>query len=275
MSFEKQNKKITRQAKIGIKGEAFFESIICEYAIPHHVVGPKDMGIDFICEWIHGENPTGVLFAAQIKTFADSKKKPKPIKWASLNKLESFEISNRNLELKRRDLEYLKGLGIPAYLFAVYFGGAFPECYYKRYTPVILGNMETIYSKPFYKVNRASEFIAFQDTDQSTNGFARDLFIDYMRCNYSKGSIAYLNPRAIGLNQFPDDNIFPDLFSDYKDPIRKTFVKLTTYFSQILDEPMATGNTCNALTDGCIFTDDTPVEASYPGPFFGSDEPDK
>jgi hypothetical protein len=38
------------EAKIGIKGESFFETLISEYCIPHHITGPKDIGIDYICE---------------------------------------------------------------------------------------------------------------------------------------------------------------------------------------------------------------------------------
>jgi Domain of unknown function (DUF4365) len=43
-------KKYTRQAKAGIKGESFFESLISDYPIPHKIFGAKDVGLDFICE---------------------------------------------------------------------------------------------------------------------------------------------------------------------------------------------------------------------------------
>ena len=62
-------KKFTTQAKSGIKGEAFFESLITEYSLPHHVVGAKGLGIDYICEWVYGDKPTGILYAVQAKTF--------------------------------------------------------------------------------------------------------------------------------------------------------------------------------------------------------------
>lgn len=64
------SKSYTNQAKKWIKGEAFFESLISEYAIPHKIIMPKDLGVDFICEWVHGEKPTGVLFLAQVKTIS-------------------------------------------------------------------------------------------------------------------------------------------------------------------------------------------------------------
>lgn len=58
-----QYKKYTAQAKAGIKGEAFFEALISDYSLPHHIVGSKDLGIDYICEWVYGDKPTGILYA--------------------------------------------------------------------------------------------------------------------------------------------------------------------------------------------------------------------
>ena len=44
---EEEYKKYTLQARRGIKGEAFFEALISDYCIPHQIVGPKDIGIDY------------------------------------------------------------------------------------------------------------------------------------------------------------------------------------------------------------------------------------
>jgi len=63
-------KKYTAQAKAAIKGEAFFEALISDYSIPHHVVGLKDVGIDYFCEWVYGDKPTGILYAVQVKTLS-------------------------------------------------------------------------------------------------------------------------------------------------------------------------------------------------------------
>jgi len=69
-------KKYTIQAKRGIKGEAFFELLVSDYSLPHQVVGPKDIGIDYFCEWVYGDRPTGILYAVQVKTFSEEKAKP-------------------------------------------------------------------------------------------------------------------------------------------------------------------------------------------------------
>jgi hypothetical protein len=63
-------KKYTAQAKAGIKGEAFFEALVSDYSLPHHIVGLKDVGIDYICEWVYGDKPTGLLYAVQVKTLS-------------------------------------------------------------------------------------------------------------------------------------------------------------------------------------------------------------
>jgi len=44
------NKEYTTQAKHAIMGEAFFESLVAEHCLPHHVSGLKDVGIDFLCD---------------------------------------------------------------------------------------------------------------------------------------------------------------------------------------------------------------------------------
>src|SRR5690349_1642890 len=61
-------KQYAQTARRGTKGEAFFESLIVDYAIPHRISRQNDLGVDFLCEWTHGDRPTGILFVAQIKT---------------------------------------------------------------------------------------------------------------------------------------------------------------------------------------------------------------
>jgi hypothetical protein len=61
-------KKYTESARRGIKGEAFFESLVVDHAIPHRIARQNDLGIDFLCEWIYGDCPKGILFLAQVKT---------------------------------------------------------------------------------------------------------------------------------------------------------------------------------------------------------------
>lgn len=76
-------------------------------------------------------------------------------------------------------------------------------------------------------------FLAFKDPVKRIKGFARDLFIDHIRWNYNKGSIAYLNPRHIELNQFPVDAIFSEFFKTYEKQILKTFFKTKSYLKKL------------------------------------------
>lgn len=249
-------KRYTAQAKSGIKGEAFFESIISDYCIPHKVTGPKDIGIDYFCEWVFDDKPTGVLFAAQIKTFSKNnvtiKFKEVPLK---LNGLEKYRIENGLLKINTKTIAYWKGLGIPIYLFVNIYdkvsGADSIICYYKRYTTHLTstkGITENDYFEGFYKVSVGHSFLAFEDLQARTQGFARDLFIDYIRCNYFRGHLSYLNPRNIGLNQFPEKGFFKDLFKDYKDKILRTHGQTENYLSLlgynfIYENKLKNGNT--------------------------------
>src|SRR2546428_458776 len=95
--------------------------------------------------------------------------------------------------------------------------------YYKRFTHVLTKN-GTQENERFYRVDHGMRFKAFADDDRKTQGFARDLFIDLMRWSYYKGSIAWMNPRKLGLQQFPEkDNVFNDLFRDYQSQICDTY----------------------------------------------------
>ncbi len=230
-------KKYTIQAKRSIKGEAFFESLISEYSIPHHVIGPKDLGIDFFCEWTFKDKPTGIFYAVQVKTFSKQYAKPKRQKLnrrEDNNGLLKFRVSNRHLIIDKKTLRYWKGLGMPVYLFVVVedvIAGnerSGLNCFYKRFTPFLTTKSKrkriSFYSS-FYKVNDGTSLIAFAKKKEQKLGFARDLYIDYMRSCYCRGSITYLNPRKMGLKQFPDekDVVFTDLLGEYEKEVITTF----------------------------------------------------
>jgi hypothetical protein len=228
-------KKYTKKIQLSIKGEAFFESLVSNYCIPHKIAGPKDLGMDYICEWTFGDKPTGVIFGVQIKTYSqNSVSITFQGKETKLNGLEKFKITNIRID-KKTEI-YLKGLEIPIYLFAL-----IPDneeyksftSYYKRLTLSLFGK----YSQsdlPFYKANEGLRFFSYREPlKDRQGGFTRDLYIDYMRLTYYKGSITYLEPLKIGLRQFPEkEAIFEDLFNEYKDRIiplherLKRFLKL-------------------------------------------------
>ncbi len=242
MNNSSEYKKYTVQARRGIKGEAFFESLVSDYCIPHHVIGPKDIGVDYICEWVYGDRPTGVLFAVQIKTFSEETVRLEFVAVEKgLNELDKYEIHNSHLVIDERTLHYWQGLGMPVYLFVIIQGCTDAgeeklDCYYKRFTPIL--TKEAKWTEPdfyqgFYKVNKGSQFIAFKNPRRRILGFARDLFIDHVRWCYYKGSITYLDPRSIGLEQFRAEGIFVDLFKDYKEQICSAYGKTKQYLKNL------------------------------------------
>ena len=232
-------KKYTIQAKRGIKGEAFFESLVSDYSLPHRIVGPKDLGIDYICEWVYGDRPTGILYAVQIKTFTQKTAKPQFVEIdRKLNGLHKYRIANPNLTIDEKTLHYWQGLGMPVYLFAIVQTSADTgdrerlDCYYKRFTRVLTTNTKQE-ELDFYKVNDGTSFIAFADPNERKLGFARDLFIDYIKWSYYKGSIVYLKPRTIGLNQFAaDDSVFIDILREYSERVCFTYTKTRDFLEK-------------------------------------------
>lgn len=233
-------KKYTAQAKAGIKGEAFFEALVSDYSIPHHIVGLKDVGIDYICEWVYGDKPTGILYAVQVKTLTSRYARPIPFGTdEDHNKLEGFKIKNKHLHVDEKTLQYWRGFGMPLYLFAIIYSrllgqGEQLDCYYKRFSRVITTD-KTQEEEYFYKVNDGTTFLAFKDQESKKFGFTRDLFIDLMRCAYHKGSISYISPRTLGLEQFPqEDAVFGELFEDYRENITKTIEQTRKFLDQIL-----------------------------------------
>jgi hypothetical protein len=202
-------------------------------------LGPKDVGIDYICEWVYGDRPTGFLYAVQLKTLSADYVKPEllgPKK--RFNELDEYRISHSNLHIDGRTLQYWRGLGIPVYLFAIIHSeplrqGSQLNCFYKRFTSVLTTNRRQE-EENFYKVNEGTTFLAFADQQSKRFGFARDLFIDLMRCSYYKGSISYISPRTIGLGQFPEeDAVFVDLLNEYHENVYSTYVRTKEFFEGI------------------------------------------
>lgn len=233
--------KFTVQAKTCIKGEAFFESLIAEYAIPHHIEGAKDLGADYLCEWSYDDEPSGILFTVQVKSFkVKGRNKPKSLGHLTpkLNALEAFSIDNSNLKIKQPTLDYWKGLGLPTYLFVVVCTGGEKAnsdeiaMYYKRFTAVLTGSSRQE-DEHYYRVDDGAKFRAFADDEKRTKGFARDLFIDLMRWSYFKGSIAWMNPRKLGLQQFPEEaNVFEEFVKTYKKQIGETYSKTKPFLER-------------------------------------------
>ncbi len=218
--------KVTRQ--IGNKGVAYLENLLSDYAIVNKIDEAKDVGCDLLCEWVNKEIPSGLLFFIQVKT---SRQKPNIElieKKGRLNLLEMVKIKNAP-HINEDTMGYWGKLEIPAYLFVLFENekGIF-DVYYKRFTPIL--TKEPLENKEnFYRVSKNGRFLAFGEVivGKTRGGFVRDLFIDYMRCNYKKGSLAYKNPRELGLDQFPEkDVVFKDLAEEYKSELREAINKM-------------------------------------------------
>jgi uncharacterized protein DUF4365 len=198
-------KKYADTTRRGIKGEAFFESIVVDHAIPHRIARQNDLGVDFLCEWTHRDRPSGILFVVQIKTTTSDSVDCKLLGPSPKNALDEYTLTGANL-IDDRTISYWKGLGLPPYLFYIVEDRGQLSCYYKRYISWMDERKtdEDTGSNNFYLVNDNSKFLGFADADNQIGGFARDLIVDYARLSYYKGHIVELTPKQLGFWPFPD-----------------------------------------------------------------------
>ena len=259
MDENRQDKSIiTKEIRQCHRGEGFFLSLLSEFAILHKVEGGNDIGIDYFCEWINQENSesTNTLFAIQLKT---TKLDKIVLNFTGEDKgisgLMSYEIKRKNKEglsvgsfdntIGSRTVEYWRGFEIPVYLFVVALGEGDQEnqLFYKRYTP-ILHKKEKSEEIKFRLVNKGNLFLAFADDVNKKGGFCRDLYVDYIRCNYERGAIIHKNPRDLGLNQFPEEQFFfKDLLTDqYKKEAQKTIDWISKVQKELGDNKINPGN---------------------------------
>lgn len=226
------------------KGEAFLMSLLAGYALANRIAGANDVGLDFLCEWVYSGDPSGLLFAIQVKTtsseivdiIADRIDN-------GLSNLKKFTIKNKKSQklypqIKYKTLKYWKNFEIPIYLFMVVEKGIDKyDCYYKRYTPILHKKdmRKAEKNELFHKVySSGGKFLTYSDFKKQIGGFVRDLFIDYIRCKYYKGHLAYINPRKIGLNQFPEKYVvFADLYKEYKAKIDTTYRNYQRFYKLI------------------------------------------
>jgi len=224
-------KKYADSAVKGIRGEAFYESLVVGHTIPHRIARQNDLGADFLCEWVCGDKPTGLLFLAQVKMTTTDQVTPKRT-GQGLNLLERYTLTGIE-KIDPETLAYWKGLGFPPFLFVVIENKSTKllECYYKRYTPLLDGQSsedDQTGSRAFYHVNDGNTFRAFADPDQRLWGFARDLIIDYARLSYSRGYIVRLRPSELGFWPFPTRahpdhlHVFDELVGWHRKQIEET-----------------------------------------------------
>jgi hypothetical protein len=239
-------KKYTESARRGIKGEAFFESLVVDHAIPHRIARQNDLGIDFLCEWIDRDRPSGILFLAQVKTTTSDVVKSGFVCRSRLNGLNMYTLTGAD-KVDDRTINYWKGLGLPAFLFYVIENRSNGrlDCYHKRYTPLLdgfPGPDDETGSKAFYLVNNGAIFLAFADAQNEIGGFARDLIIDYARLSYSKGHIVQLTPSQLGFWPFPNKEnpdvvrYFGELVRWHRAKIQETCEWTTDLLTQMPDQ---------------------------------------
>jgi len=186
-------KRHLRTARVGIKGEAYFELLMSDNAIVHKITTNKDTGVDFLCHWLDEDMPSNKMFAVQVKT----RSSVTPTNLTTINKYNSLPeycINSIDSKLTNADISFWKLFNIPVYLFVLIYGGEhIPECFYKRLTPSItlskdrLNNtvIEKIKREPFYKIDPQR----VHERSNANYGFYRDLCIDSVRCMYNMGAI--------------------------------------------------------------------------------------
>jgi len=238
-------KKYTENARRGIKGEAFFESLIVDHAIPHRIARQNDLGIDFLCEWVYGDRPRGFLFLVQVKCTTSEHIKSEFISQSRLNGLDIYKLKGAK-KVDERTINYWKGLGLPAFLFIIIENRLNEksdlECYYKRYTPLLDDRSspdDEDGTKSFHRANNGGRFLAFANPESEIGGFARDLIIDYVRLSYSRGHILQLTPEQLGFWPFPNkDNpeaahFFSDIFKWNRGKFEETYEWMKILLSKI------------------------------------------
>jgi hypothetical protein len=233
---DSEYKKYAQKVRRGIKGEAFFESLMVDHAIPHRIARQNDLGVDFLCEWTYGDRPTGILFSAQVKSTTSEQVKRELVGRSRLNSLDEYVLHGAK-SIDEKTISYWKGLGLPAFLFLIIedksSGVPRLDCFHKRYTPLLDGRAgpnEHDGTKSYYQVNSGSQFLAFANAETEVGGFARDLIIDYFRLSYSKGQVVQITPNQLGFWPFPyksnpdDIRYFEELIGWNRDKIKETAV---------------------------------------------------
>lgn len=212
--------KYIKEKQIGNRGEAFFESLISEYALVHKIDSSKDVGLDFLCEWVYGEKLTQLLFGVQVKTTNNKKITLANKKRSRLNLLMEYKASYK---IKEKTLKYWSGFDFPVFLFLIKVEGGRIGCYYKRYTSILHGKTKER-NELFYKVNDDNKFIAFkyENGKDFCGGFCRDLFFDHLRCQHNKGMLSGINPQELGLTYWRSDTLYEGVYDNYKEKIKET-----------------------------------------------------
>jgi hypothetical protein len=218
--------KVPESFRIGNRGEAFLEFIMSKHCLMHKIAGYKDIGIDYICEWLVENSPTRILFGIQVKTSDIIDVELTPLgRNKGYNGLERFKFAKTapSWEIKRNTINYWFGIDLPLYLFFVLRSNSCFNCYYQRLTPILhkkdkekaAEEIQNYKNNELYKANDdQSEFRAIIDRHGQDGGFARDLFFDSVRCSYYVGSLRYRDSLEFGLKGWEGKSIYADILGE-------------------------------------------------------------
>lgn len=221
--------KVIESYVIGNRGEAFLEFIMSKHALMHKIAGYKDIGIDYLCEWLTGDNPTRVLFGIQVKTsnISDITLEHKG-RNKGLNGLERYRFKKTvpSWNITNKTINYWFGFEIPLYLFFILKDKQCFDCYYQRLTPILhkkdksqaIKEIQDYKNNDMYKVNENDDFKAILDRGRQDGGFARDLFFDSIRCAYYLGSLKYRKSQEFGLKGWEGNAIYVDILGEEDRP---------------------------------------------------------
>jgi hypothetical protein len=234
--------KVPKSFRIGNRGEAYLEFIMSKHCLMHKIAGYKDVGIDYLCEWLVEDSPTRILYGIQVKTSDISNVELKPLgRNKGLNGLEKFEFTKTtpSWEIRRETINYWFGFEIPLYLFFVLKSNLTFNCYYQRLTPILhkkdkekaVGEIQNYKGNELYKANDdKNEFQAIVERRGKDGGFARDLFFDSVRCSYYTGSVKYRDAHEFGLKGWEGETTYVDILGEsdrpYMEKVRESLTNL-------------------------------------------------
>ena len=229
---------ILESFRIGNSGEAYLEFIMSKHCLMHKISGYKDIGLDYLCEWLVGTSPTRILFGIQVKTSGLEDIEIKPLgRNKGFNGLEKYQfVHTPSWSINDNTVNYWLGFEIPIYLFFVFKDNSVFNCYYQRLTPKLhkkdkveaIKQVQDYKNNELYKVNNGSEFRAIVSRGEKDGGFARDLFFDSVRCAYYSGSPQYRDSREFGLKGWEGNHTYIDILSEgdcpYVERVRETLI---------------------------------------------------
>jgi len=234
---------ILESFRIGNSGEAYLEFIMSKHCLMHKISGYKDIGLDYICEWLVGSSPTRILFGVQVKTSGLENVEIECLgRNKGLNGLEKYKFLHApSWDIGVNTINYWSGFEIPLYLFFVFKNNSEFDCYYQRLTPKLhkkdktkaIKQIQDYKNDDLYKVNSGSDFRAIISRGEKDGGFARDLFFDSIRCAYYSGSPQYRDSREFGLNGWEGNHTYIDILGEEDCPYLDRVQESLTLFKKL------------------------------------------